>query len=150
MEGLSKGRHRSFSILPMPRSKMKLMVEDCFEFQTHKPEYDSVQEKMAELKEAGWKKLRYEKGHHYEGGRDPYDTGSHVNAYIYGEREIRPEDAKRFIQQHKKEIQGLKREMGEAHNEIDELESGIEGLMESMTEKLEAIAKLEAYLRSKE
>lgn len=126
------------------------IITDVFEFDSCNPSYDAVQDKMCELQLKGWTHLRYEKGHHYHGGRDPYDTEHKIRARIEGHRPATPEDAKRIIAKTKREIavksKQIKTIREEMKKEIKEDLKLIQDFEEEIKEDEKVIATLSGVM----
>ena len=117
-------------------------VEDTYEFQTHNPSYDEVQEKMEELKSQGWSKLDFEKGYKHI-GRDAFDSDYTQNAKIYGDRKAVKSDftkaikeLKYSVKENEKFINDLEQKKKEIDKEITEYSKEISGYYKQL-EKVE-------------
>jgi seryl-tRNA synthetase len=134
---------------------MKLTL-DCYEFNTHKPDYDSVQEKMRELKKMGWRRLEFEKGW-VHGDRDGLTPDHVITAKIYGYRKTTKQDVikhikelKSFISKTQKALKGTQwirdKHLKECNKEIKELTEEIKELTEEIQGYQKDIEKLKMDL----
>ena len=128
-------------------------ITTVFEFDSCNPGYDDVQDKMCELQLKGWTNLKYEKGDHYHGGRDPYDTEHKTKARIEGHRPATPEDAKRIVAKTKREIAMKSRQIKaiqcEMQKEIKEDQKIIHGFETAIKEDEKTIATLSKLIKAK-